>query len=204
MGAGAGGSVSPRAAKFCSGVLLLIERMYRAPDIPAIIIFKMLNKLVFLWLQSYSMMQVSYPYKRLQSWRYGFVSDGKRKIQKIVDFIPIDKGNIVSLGFGDLLPDGSIDDKANSNNGDIVKVLVTVVDILKDFTSLYPSTQVFFVGSTDERTKLYSRILKVYHAEFGKEFAILGALMMQGRLHYAPYEPNSDKEYLAFIIKRIY
>ncbi len=86
------------------------------------------------------MMQVSYPYKRLQSWRYGFVSDGKRKIQKIVDFIPIDKGNIVSLGFEDLLTDGSIDDKANSNNGDILRVLVTVVDILKDFTSSYPNS----------------------------------------------------------------
>jgi hypothetical protein len=99
------------------------------------------------------MMQVFYPFKRLQPRRYVFVSDGKRKIQKIVDFIPINKGDIVSLGFGDLLPDGSIDDKAISNNGDIVKVLVTVVDILKDFTSLYPSSQVFFVGSPDERTK---------------------------------------------------
>jgi hypothetical protein len=94
--------------------------MYRAPDIPATIIFTMLKKLVISRAQSYSMMQVSYPYKRLQSWRYGFVSDGKRKIQKIVDFIPIDKRNIVSLGFEDLLPDGSVDDKANSNNGDII------------------------------------------------------------------------------------
>jgi hypothetical protein len=150
------------------------------------------------------MMQVSYPYKRLQSRRYGFISDGKRKIQKIVDFIPIGKRNIVSLGFGDLLPDGSIiDDKANSNNGDIIKVLATVVDILKDSTSLYPLSQVFFVGSTDERTKLYNRILKVYHAEFSKEFAILGALMIEGRIHYTPYEPESNKEYLAFLIKII-
>src|SRR5579863_8475371 len=40
MGAGAGGSVRPSAAKFCSAVLSLIKRMYRAPDVPAIIIFK--------------------------------------------------------------------------------------------------------------------------------------------------------------------
>lgn len=98
------------------------------------------------------MTQVSYPYKRLQSWRYVFVSDGKKKIQKIVDFIPIGKGNIVNVGFGDVLPDGSMDDKANSNNGDIIKVLATVVDILRDFTSLYPHSNVFFTGSTDERT----------------------------------------------------
>jgi hypothetical protein len=126
------------------------------------------------------------------------------KFKKLSTSFPLIKGILVSLGFGDLLPDGSIDDQAISNNGDIIKVLVTVVDILKDFTSLYPSSQVFFVGSTDERTKLYSRILKVYHAEFSKEFTILGALMIQRRLHYVPYESDSNKEYLAFIIKRIY
>lgn len=77
------------------------------------------------------MSQISYPYYRLQSWRYVFVSDGKKKIQKIVDFVPLRQGNIINLGFGDLSPDGSIDDKANSNNGDIIKVLATVIDILK-------------------------------------------------------------------------
>jgi hypothetical protein len=149
------------------------------------------------------MTQVSYPYKRLQSWRYVFVSDGKKKIQKIVDFVPIGKGNIVNLGFGDVLPDGSLDDTANSNNGDIIKVLATVVDILRDFTGLYPRSDVFFTGSTKERTKLYNWIIKMYYPIFRREFIVAGALMIQGRFHYSPYDPEFDQEYLGFLIRRI-
>jgi hypothetical protein len=58
-----------------------------------------------------------YPYKRLKPKRYLFVSDGKKRIAKVVDFVPLGIGNILNMGFGDLLPDGSLDDKANSNNG---------------------------------------------------------------------------------------
>jgi len=149
------------------------------------------------------MIRVSYPYKRIQSRRYAFVSDGKKQIQKIVDFVPIGKGNIVNLGFGDVLPDGSMDDTANSNNGNIIKVLATVIDILRDFTSLNPHSEVFFTGSTDERTKLYNRIIKMYYPTFSKEFVVAGALMIQDRIHYSPYDSEFDQEYLAFLVKRI-
>lgn len=151
----------------------------------------------------YSMTQVPYTYYRLQSWRYVFISDGKKKIQKIVDFVPLRQGNIFNLGFGDLSPDGSIDDKANSNNGDIIKVLATVIDILREFTSFYPNAQVFFVGSTDERTRLYNRILKMYYLLFSKEFVIVAATISDGRINYFPYDPNFHQDYLAFLIKRI-
>jgi hypothetical protein len=70
------------------------------------------------------------------------------------------------MGFGDLLPDGTVDDKANSNNGDIAKVMVTVIEILKHFTSQHPSMEIYFEGSTAERTKLYGRILKAYYPIF--------------------------------------
>lgn len=76
------------------------------------------------------------------------------------------------FGFGDLLPDGSINDKANSNNGDILKVMATVVDILKHFTARYPGKVIYFVGSTDERTRLYGRILRTYYYSFSQEFAL--------------------------------
>ena len=60
------------------------------------------------------MTHIPYPYKRLQSRRYLFISDGKKRIAKVVDFVPLGIGNIMNLGFGDMLPDGTIDDKANS------------------------------------------------------------------------------------------
>ncbi len=64
-----------------------------------------------------------YLYSREFSTRYRFLSTGRKPVEKIVEFSTLATENIYNLGFGDLLPDGSIDDKANSNNGDIVKVL---------------------------------------------------------------------------------
>ena len=111
--------------------------------------------------------------------------------------------NIVNMGFGDLLPDGTIDDKANSNNGDLVRVLATIVQILIDFTSKFPDTEVFFSGSTQERTKLYTRILRTYYSTFNKHF-IINVLIEDGE-GYAelPFEPKADLKFLGFFVKRI-
>jgi|ERR1700722_9087164 hypothetical protein len=146
---------------------------------------------------------VPYTYKRGHSERYIFTSVGKKKIEKVVDFAPIGIKNIMNLGFGDLLQDGSVDDTANSNNGDLIKVLATVIEILKDYTTEYPRVEVFFAGSTIERTKLYTRILKTYYSDFSKEFiisAISGSENENGRI---PFEPMANTEYLGFLIKRI-
>ena len=64
----------------------------------------------------------SYPFSLTTAERYTFISKGKRDIQKVVEFISAKPmSNVFNLAFGDLLPDDSIDDMANSNNGDIVK-----------------------------------------------------------------------------------
>jgi hypothetical protein len=94
----------------------------------------------------------------------------------VVDFTPSGIKNIVNIGFGDLMPDGSIDDKANSNNGDIVKVLATIVEILKHFTIQHPQAVIYFRGNTVERTKLYTRVLKTYYSVFSKEFKMIGII----------------------------
>jgi hypothetical protein len=96
------------------------------------------------------MKQNSYSYKRLDHERYTFISTGRNKIIKAVDFSPTNVKNLYNLGFGDLLPDGSLDDHVNSNNGDILKVLTTVVQIMKDFTAQFPEIKILFLGSTKE------------------------------------------------------
>jgi hypothetical protein len=73
----------------------------------------------------------------------------KKRIEKVVDFVPIGIKNIMNLGFGDLLPDGSVDDTANSNNGDLIKVLATVIGILRDYTAEYPQVEIFFCRKHD-------------------------------------------------------
>ena len=112
------------------------------------------------------MTQVPYTYTLEGSHRYRFVSTGRTSILKAVDFSPLGFDNIYNLGFGDLLPDGSFDTEVKSNNGDILKVLTTVVQITRDFTSQFPGIDLFFIGSTAERTKLYARILKMYYNDF--------------------------------------
>ncbi len=106
------------------------------------------------------MNKASYLYRRELSTRYRFLSIGRKPIEKIVEFTPLALKNIYNLGFGDLLPNGEIDDKTNSNNSDIIKVLSTVINIIKDFTEENPELKIAFIGSTKERTALYQRILK--------------------------------------------
>ncbi len=105
------------------------------------------------------MSHIPYPFEQVEPTRYKFFSLGRNKIEKIVDFVPLKAKNVMNLGFGDLLPDGCIDDRIASNNGDIGKVLATVVTILKHFTALHPHLTIGFAGSTAERTKLYARYL---------------------------------------------
>ena len=149
------------------------------------------------------MYQSPYEYKRHYTTRYTFTSVGRKRIEKIVDFTNFGIKNTFNLGFGDILPDGSVDDKANSNNGDIVKVLSTVVNILKDFTSRNPQALIAFTGSTQERMKLYTRILKSYYSTFIKEFKITAFINREGNYIEIPFDPKADLEYVVFLIKRI-
>jgi hypothetical protein len=149
------------------------------------------------------MTHIPYPYKRPAARRYVFISIGKKRIEKVVDFVPLKAKNIMNLGFGDLMADGSINYKANSNNGDIIKVLATVVDILRHFTTRHPEIVIFFTGSTTERTRLYTRILKTYYALFSKDFIVYGIKGTDDDNEIIQFDPHSNIEYLAFLIKRI-
>lgn len=106
------------------------------------------------------------------------------------------------MGFGDLLEDSSINDAITSNNGDMVRVLVTVIEILKDYTKHHPENQIFFRGSTIERTKLYAHILKTYYNEFSKDFHISAIMISDNTMRRTRFDPDTHTEYFAFLIKR--
>ena len=149
------------------------------------------------------MKEEAYPYDQTKVNNYFFISVGKRRIVKHVAFTPIGVGNLVNMGFGDMLPGGAVNDKTNSNNGDMVRVLATMVQILLDFTARSPDTEVFFIGSTDERTKLYSRIIRTYYRTFSKNFRI-NVLVAEGiNLIEIPFESGANMEFFGFLIKRI-
>jgi hypothetical protein len=149
------------------------------------------------------MTQTSYTYYRTIQGRYIFVSAGKKHIQKVVQFESTVNENIMNMAFGDLLEDGSLDDTIKSNNGDMVRVLATVIEILKDYTRRHPNKEILFTGSTPQRTKLYTRILKTYYQEFNKDFHISSITLSNNTMKRTVFDPTQNVEYLAFLIRRI-
>jgi hypothetical protein len=146
-----------------------------------------------------------YIYERRFLTRYTFISKGKKgAVTKIVEFTPTSNRLILNVAFGDLLDDGTMDDKSNTNNGDIVKVLATVIEIIKDFTNEYRNSKIIFTGSTIQRTKLYHRILNSYYTLFNREFVLSALIEVENKKYLEiPFEPGSnDNKYIAFFVKR--
>jgi len=144
----------------------------------------------------------TYSYNAISVREYSFTSNGKKKIIKLVQFKPTSDTNIINLGFGDRLPSGRIDDTSVSDNGDMLKVFGTVIQIAYDFTEQFPHLKIAFTGSTPGRTNLYNRILKTYYLEFSKEFIITGMVEKRGRVFEIDFEPEFPGKYLVFFIKR--
>jgi hypothetical protein len=144
-----------------------------------------------------------YEYSRDEEGFYRFTSRGKRTIVKVVGFTSTHDENIFNLWFGDLLPDESIDDMAISNNGDMVKVLATVIQIAREFISTKPGpTKIIFIGNSTQRIILYQRILKRNYAELSKEFIISAGIIHNGFYEERMFKEIDNAEYLAFLIKR--
>ena len=95
---------------------------------------------------------------------YEFVSIGpKGVIRKRIEFSLLNKPNYYSIGFGDIMEDGRVNDKVFSGNQDIVKVMATVIQVMHDFLIEKPTAKLVFTGSTDDRTVFYSTILKRHY-----------------------------------------
>lgn len=148
------------------------------------------------------MQKPPYAYKKEFLTRYTFLSYGRRSIERIVEFTPLSVKNLYNLGFGNLLPGGKVDDEVRSNNGDIIRVLSTVIHIIKDFTEERPEAKVIFTGSTTLRTALYQRILKTYFSSFSEGYIITALKEISGKPIETPFDPDSKEQYLAFFIKR--
>jgi hypothetical protein len=84
---------------------------------------------------------------------FTFLSQGDQVIPKLIAYTPIEKGGrrYFNWGFGDLVIDEvsgeyKIDDKAESNNGDVKTVFYTVVSTLSDFFEMHPAATVYIQG----------------------------------------------------------
>lgn len=132
---------------------------------------------------------------------YSFVSIGPRgEIHKVVQFLETSDTSIYNLAFGDLLPDGNIDDQIKNDNKDRNKILATIAAIVYEFTAKRPEKMVFFTGSTIERTRLYRMALTINLAELSQDFEILGLNLQEDS--YTVERFMKGKDYSGFLVKR--
>lgn len=144
------------------------------------------------------------PYKinSITATQYEFESIGaKGIIKKGVEISPLAAQNYYNFGFGDLNEDGSINDEAETNNGDLLKVFSTIIKIMTDFLSTHPSSTLYFSGSNQQRTDVYNIILRRNYSEFIQHFQITAIIKINNQNMEVEYDPSADEKYLAFLVR---
>ena len=109
------------------------------------------------------------------SYLYTFVSVGKKgDILKGIFFDEITTGtfNLALVDYN--TKEKTWTDAVSSDNGDLVKVMATVINATAHFLQTNPQAIVYFRGSTSSRQKLYNRIMRNYAEELFQDFVILG------------------------------
>ena len=90
---------------------------------------------------------------------FDFVSVGKNgKILKRIVFNPTETDNVYSLLFGDVIKTNQINDLSVSDNGDRHKILGTIAAAIDRYTERYPERTIYFIASSDGRTRLYNNL----------------------------------------------
>ena len=112
-----------------------------------------------------------------------------------------DGKDIYNIAFGDVTETDTINDINESNNGDIIKVITTVMAAIYDYTSLFPERNIFFHGSTIQRTNFYKNILRRKHDILVPDFNIYGIIKTISGNYKENFDITEDN-YVAFIIER--
>lgn len=130
--------------------------------------------------------------------RYDFFSTGpKGVIVKVVEFA--DLKFAYNLAFGDLIHGKDFDDANISDNGDMRKVLQTVVNIIHQFCEENPGQKIYIEPVDKHRKALYNRIFKEKQEEIASFFIVTGISL--NKLSKESYSPI--KTYDAFLIEKI-
>src|SRR5690242_13227911 len=125
---------------------------------------------------------------------FEFLSIGPNGIIRKVAHFRHRTDNIYNFGFGDLdETTGAISDTIISNNGNRDAVLVTIANIIYEFTSLFPDAVIYIIGSSAPRTRLYQQGINKFWEQIDSCFEIVG--YKNGK--WLPFE--KDKNYEAFM-----
>src|SRR5687768_1594345 len=112
---------------------------------------------------------------------FTFLSQGEEVIPKAIAFTPIEKSGskYYNWGFGDLMIDEKtgeyiINDKSESNNGDVKTVFYTVVSTLSKFFEIHPDSTVYVEGSNHQRTEVYRKLINRHWTQIEPFYRIEG------------------------------
>lgn len=130
--------------------------------------------------------------------RFDFVSVGVKSIPKVIIFDFIYEPNIFNLILADVLPNGEIDIKTVSDNGDRNKILATVAQAIVLFFDQHPDAWVLFTGSTPSRTRLYRIAIHLELHTVVNQFNVYG--IYNGQLER--FQPNRPYDKFAFSKKK--
>ena len=107
---------------------------------------------------------------------YEFLSEGpKGTIAKQVRFEMLTGfENVFNLGFGDLEPDGEVNDVVVSDNKDGEKVLATIATSILMFFEAHPESIIYIEGRTAARARLFQMRIARHLDEVRAEFHVIG------------------------------
>jgi hypothetical protein len=126
-----------------------------------------------------------------------FISTGKHGERlKRVWFMPSNIENIYNLVFGNLIAEDEVDDFSVNDNGDRNKILATVAQAVNKYTKRYPERMIYFIGSTQSRTRLYRMAIGLNFEDLSLTFDIF-AKTTNGIVPFC-----KNMEVIAFFIKR--
>ena len=140
-----------------------------------------------------------YNVTHISNYIFEFPSIGKKHLVKQVRFSKMKYSPYTyNLSLGTVLEDGTVNFLDSSNNGDVVKVFITVIRCVKVFTREFPDSVIFFIGDTEQKNKVYNEILRRNYDEFSAEFNIFGVRNINGKTAVGKFE--GSKNYSGFYL----
>jgi hypothetical protein len=86
----------------------------------------------------------------------------------------------------------------DSKNGDMEKIIATIIAIIDIFLSINPTSTIYLSGSNSKRTRLYQIAISKYYDEFSLFYAISGSI----NDNYEPFKKSINYE--SFLIKKLF
>ena len=140
----------------------------------------------------------AYPFRyKEDNNHFQFQSVGKRGTFEKVIAITLIEDDIYNLALLDMDPvTQGYNDKSVTDNGDMPKILATVMAVIIDFLNQYPHRKIYLIGNTASRTRLYQIAINKILDQIENDPIVLGYHNSQ----WIPFEPNRNFE--SFLIIR--